>query len=78
MTDISPVKFAEIVQNSRVEEAVEARRQQENFIDMTSHEVSGCMVSSRLILLTTCYARSATRWVQLYTAQIQSQMLYTR
>lgn len=40
MTDISPVKFAEIVQNSRVEEAIEARRQQENFIDMTSHEVS--------------------------------------
>jgi hypothetical protein len=32
-------KWAEAIQKSRVEEALESKRQQENFIDMTSHEV---------------------------------------
>ncbi|KAK6396074.1 hypothetical protein LTR65_010184 [Meristemomyces frigidus] len=39
LTDISQLKWAESVQKQRVEEAVEARRQQDNFIDMTSHEI---------------------------------------
>lgn len=39
MTDISQLKWAEAIQQSRVEEALESKRQQENFIDMTSHEV---------------------------------------
>ncbi|KAF2431180.1 hypothetical protein EJ08DRAFT_632435 [Tothia fuscella] len=46
LTDISPLKFAEQIQRKRiedqsllVEEALEAKRQQENFIDMTSHEM---------------------------------------
>ncbi|KAH7071058.1 hypothetical protein FB567DRAFT_214123 [Paraphoma chrysanthemicola] len=37
--DISQFKWAESVQLRRVEEALEAKRQQENFIDMTSHEL---------------------------------------
>lgn len=36
MQDISALKFAETVQQMKVQEAVEQRRQQENFIDMTS------------------------------------------
>ncbi|KAI0590851.1 BaeS Signal transduction histidine kinase [Pyrenophora tritici-repentis] len=39
MTDISQLKWAEAIQKSRVEEALESKRQQENFIDMTSHEM---------------------------------------
>ncbi|PHH73226.1 hypothetical protein CDD82_5601 [Ophiocordyceps australis] len=39
MTDISSQKWAEKVQNERREEAVELKRQQENFIDITSHEM---------------------------------------
>lgn len=35
-TDISHLKWAEDVQKSRVEEALEAKRQNEVFIDMTS------------------------------------------
>lgn len=39
ITDISSQKWAERVQNGRREEAVELKRQQENFIDITSHEM---------------------------------------
>ncbi|RAR01679.1 histidine kinase hhk19p [Stemphylium lycopersici] len=39
ITDISDFKFSEALQRTRLEEAVEARRQQENFVDMTSHEI---------------------------------------
>lgn len=39
ITDISQQKWAEAFQNQRREEAVELKRQQENFIDMTSHEM---------------------------------------
>ncbi|KAK2589752.1 hypothetical protein QQS21_012572 [Conoideocrella luteorostrata] len=39
ITNISPQKWAEKVQNERREEAVELKRQQENFIDITSHEM---------------------------------------
>lgn len=39
ITDISSQKWAEKVQNERREEAVEMKRQQENFIDITSHEM---------------------------------------
>ncbi|KAI9171725.1 Hybrid signal transduction histidine kinase K [Paramyrothecium foliicola] len=39
ITDISPQKWAEKFQNERREEAVELKRQQENFIDITSHEM---------------------------------------
>ncbi|UPX20646.1 uncharacterized protein EKO05_0010873 [Ascochyta rabiei] len=37
--DISQFKWAETVQRQRTEEALEAKRQQENFVDMTSHEL---------------------------------------
>lgn len=39
ITDITQQKWAENVQNQRREEAVELKRQQENFIDITSHEM---------------------------------------
>lgn len=39
ITDISSQKWAERVQIERREEAVERKRQQENFIDITSHEM---------------------------------------
>ena len=39
ITDISSQKWAEKFQNERREEAVELKRQQENFIDITSHEM---------------------------------------
>ena len=39
MTNISEQKWAEHFEKRRMEEAVELRRQQENFIDITSHEM---------------------------------------
>ncbi|KAI9705907.1 MAG: hypothetical protein M1836_005313 [Candelina mexicana] len=39
ITNISEQKWAEDVQKRRMEEAVELKRQQENFIDITSHEM---------------------------------------
>ncbi|KAH8682406.1 hypothetical protein BX600DRAFT_479058 [Xylariales sp. PMI_506] len=39
ITNISQQKLAEQIQNHRREEAVELKRQQENFIDITSHEM---------------------------------------
>lgn len=39
ITDISKQKWAEGIQTRKMEEAVELKRQQENFIDITSHEM---------------------------------------
>ena len=39
ITDISQQKWAEHLEKRRMEEAVEMKRQQENFIDITSHEM---------------------------------------
>lgn len=39
LIDISEFKYAETLQRIRLDEALEAKRQQENFIDMTSHEM---------------------------------------
>lgn len=39
LTDISEFKYAETLQRTRLNDAIEAKRQQENFIDMTSHEM---------------------------------------
>lgn len=39
ITNISQQKWAEDFQKRRMEEAIELKRQQENFIDMTSHEM---------------------------------------
>jgi hypothetical protein len=39
LSDISHFKWAESIQKQRTIEALESRRQQENFIDMTSHEM---------------------------------------
>ena len=39
LTDISHRKFSENLLAQRLEDALEHRRQSENFIDMTSHEV---------------------------------------
>lgn len=40
ITDISSVKWAEKIQSVRLSEAIEQKRQQENFLDVTSHEMS--------------------------------------
>lgn len=37
--EISQQKFVEVMQKRRMDEAIEAKRQQESFIDMTSHEM---------------------------------------
>lgn len=39
LVDISEFKYADNMQKTRLEDAIEAKRQQENFIDMTSHEM---------------------------------------
>lgn len=39
ITDITPQKYAEIIQKQRMEDALEAQRRQETFIDVTSHEM---------------------------------------
>ncbi|KAJ4991421.1 hsp90-like protein [Stagonosporopsis vannaccii] len=39
ITDISSVKWAEKVQSARLSEAIEQKRQQENFLDVISHEM---------------------------------------
>lgn len=39
INDISYYKWAEDIQKQRTAEALESKRQQENFIDMTSHEI---------------------------------------
>ena len=39
MTDVTQLRWAEDIQKLRVQEALESKRQQENFIDMTSHEM---------------------------------------
>lgn len=46
LTDISHLKFAEGVQRLRIEQAIESKRQQENFIDMTSHEICSILLGS--------------------------------
>lgn len=40
LTDISLSKWAEKMQSARLAEAIEQKRQQENFLDVTSHEMS--------------------------------------
>ncbi|KAL9607240.1 MAG: hypothetical protein Q9167_007828 [Letrouitia subvulpina] len=39
LTNISQQKWAELLEKRKMEEAVEMKRQQENFIDITSHEM---------------------------------------
>lgn len=39
LTDITHLKWAEKLQKQRTDEAVEAKRQHEAFIDMTCHEI---------------------------------------
>lgn len=39
LTDVTHLRWAETLQKQRLEEAIEAKRQQENFIDMTCHEI---------------------------------------
>lgn len=46
ITDISSVKWAEKMQIARLSEAIEQKRQQENFLDVTSHEMSMCFCCS--------------------------------
>lgn len=56
MTDITAQKFNEHLQQRRMEDALESKRQQENFIDVTSHEMrnplSAIMISADEIMST--------------------------
>ncbi|GME65863.1 hypothetical protein GTA08_BOTSDO00203 [Neofusicoccum parvum] len=56
VTDITTVKWAEDIQKRKMEDAIEAKRQQENFIDVTSHEMrnplSAIMISADDIIST--------------------------
>lgn len=47
-TDVSHFKWVENLQRLKAEEAMEAKRQQENFIDMTSHEYVSFVYRRRL------------------------------
>jgi PAS domain S-box-containing protein len=63
ITDISQQKWAEAFQNQRREEAVELKRQQENFIDMTSHEMRNplsalCQCADEIIGSIAAYRKS--------------------
>ena len=51
ITNISPQKWAEGFQKRKMEEAVELKRQQENFIDITSHEMRSMILLCTKILL---------------------------
>ena len=62
IVDISDRKRAEAEQRKRLEESVELRRQQENFIDMTSHEV--------YLLKLPTDNRCGTRYLRYYSLQI--------
>jgi PAS domain S-box-containing protein len=56
LTDISRHKWAEGFQSRKIEEAIELKRQQENFMDMTSHEarnpLSAIMLCAESIITT--------------------------
>lgn len=73
ITDISHLKFAEAVQRERVAEAVERRRQQENFVDLVSHEVCSRIVGVRSCERKVAYlSRFATLWEPSFTARTVS------
>lgn len=63
ITDISQQKWAEAFQKQRREEALELKRQQENFIDMTSHEMRNplsalCQCADEIIHSIAAYRRT--------------------
>ncbi|KAF3764634.1 hypothetical protein M406DRAFT_42555, partial [Cryphonectria parasitica EP155] len=63
ITDISQQKWAEAFQKQRREEALELKRQQENFIDMTSHEMRNplsalCQCADEIVGSITAYRRT--------------------
>lgn len=62
MTDISQQKWAEGLQTRKMEEAVELKRQQENFIDITSHEMRNPL--SAILQCSDEIAESMTRFRQ--------------
>ncbi|KAF1998942.1 hypothetical protein P154DRAFT_602525 [Amniculicola lignicola CBS 123094] len=76
--DISYFKWAESLQSKRVEEALEAKRQQENFIDMTSHELRNPLsavvqcADSVLATLHQLTLRSANSKLQSVSGEIDS------
>lgn len=63
ITDISEQKWAENFQKQRRDEAMELKRQQENFIDMTSHEMRNplsalCQCTDEIISSIVAYRKS--------------------
>jgi len=51
LTDISQQKWAEGYQTQKRLEAVELKRQTENFIDMTSHEMCKCYTLFKVFII---------------------------
>ncbi|KAI9047730.1 hypothetical protein LZ554_008440 [Drepanopeziza brunnea f. sp. 'monogermtubi'] len=75
ITNISQQKWAEDFQKRRMEEAIELKRQQENFVDMVSHEVR-----NPLSAILQCSDEIATSLLELKTADdiSRSPQLLTR
>ncbi|RYP03956.1 hypothetical protein DL764_004790 [Monosporascus ibericus] len=73
LTDISQQKLAEQIQMHRREEAVELKRQQENFIDITSHEMRNPL--SAILQCADEIAGTLTKYKASPEAQNQSERL---
>lgn len=63
ITDISLSKWAEKVQSARLAEAIEQKRQQENFLDVTSHEMS-------------TFCQALPSWTTLTSQEIRSMLSF--
>ena len=69
VTDILSQKFVEDLQTRRLVEAMELKRQQENFIDTPSHEIR-----NRLSAILQCADEISTTLVELRTTETLSEM----
>ncbi|KAF2814929.1 uncharacterized protein BDZ99DRAFT_515692 [Mytilinidion resinicola] len=67
ITDISQQKWAEEHQKRRVEEAMEMKRQQEAFVDMTSHEIRNPL--SAIIQSADSISTTLTTWISSSASQ---------
>jgi signal transduction histidine kinase len=76
MNDISHLKWAEAVQRNRVEEALESKRQQENFIDMTSHEMRNPL--SAMVQCADTISSSLSEMAALTSKETQTGQMTTR
>ncbi|KAF2483414.1 hypothetical protein BDY17DRAFT_250480 [Neohortaea acidophila] len=73
ITNISQQKWAEGIQTRKMEEAVELKRQQENFIDITSHEMRNPL--SAILQCSDEISSSLTRFKQGEEREISDELL---